>query len=249
MEFYLFRRKIMAMGRPTIDLSGQRFEMLVVIKRDHSIVRKDAVWLCKCDCGKETYASSHDLRYGRKKSCGCSRNALTSKAKLKDVTGMRVGRLVAIKRIGFNKYNQSVWECKCDCGNYTNVSIGQITSGGTLSCGCLHKETFNRITHNESKTRLYRIWCGMRERCYYNKSNVYKWYGAKGISICDEWHKFENFRDWAMANGYKDDLTIDRIDSNKNYEPSNCRWITRSENARIAAKEMQRRRKNVQKFN
>lgn len=233
------------MGRPTTDLSGQKFSKLVAIKRDYSSVGKDVFWLCKCDCGKETIATSHDLRKGKKKSCGCSKNEDIAKAHLKDVSWMRFGRLVAIKRVGMNRYRQSIWECSCDCGNYVNVSIGQLTSGQTQSCGCLHKETFNRTTHNESKTRLYRIWRAMRERCNYHKAINYKWYGAKGVSVCRDWNEFKRFRDWALSNGYRDDLSIDRIDPNGNYEPSNCRWIEREENARIAAKEMQRRRKNV----
>lgn len=231
------------LGRPTLDISGEKFGLLTVLKRDFSSTRKDAVWLCKCDCGNETAASSHDLRYGRKKSCGCATKKLISDSKIKDVAGLRFGRLVTIEQIGFDKHHRATWKCKCDCGNFVNVNVNNLIFSRTQSCGCLHKENFNRKTHNESKTRLYRIWCGMRARCYSSKSNVFKWYGGKGIKVCEEWNEnYESFRDWAMANGYEEGLSIDRINSNGNYEPSNCRWLTRAENARIAAKEMQRRR-------
>ena len=234
------------MGRPTKDLSGQRFYKLVAIERDYKPNCKDAIWVCKCDCGNKTTATSHDLRYGKKKSCGCSTNEDISKAKQKDVCGMRFGRLVAIERVGMNRHSQSIWKCKCDCGNYTNVTIGQLTSGATQSCGCWHRETFTRTSHNESNTPLYKIWCAMKDRCSRPRSTSYKWYGAKGITVCDEWGSdYETFRDWAMANGYIKGLSIDRINSDLGYSPENCRWLTRAENARRAAKEMQRRRKNV----
>ena len=81
-------------------------------------------------------------------------------------------------------------------------------------------------THNKSKTRLHRIWAAMKSRCYNPKNNRYENYGGKGIVVCDEWQDFEPFYDWAMSSGYRDDLTIDRIESSGNYEPSNCRWVT-----------------------
>lgn len=165
------------------------------------------------------------------------------KGQFKDVTGKRYGRLVAIERIGVNKFGKAVWRCRCDCGQYSDVSIGNLTSGCTLSCGCLHKETFNRKTHGETNTRLYRIWCAMKDRCSRKGAINYKYYGGKGIRVCDEWSSFQNFREWAIENGYSDNLTIDRIDSSADYRPDNCRWITLQENARISAKAMQKRRK------
>lgn len=172
-----------------------------------------------------------------------------------DLTGMRFGRLTVIKRNGHyvspnRKQSHSLWLCVCDCGKQTMVRGGQLRNGKTRSCGCLHREKFKRITHNETKTPLYTIWRAMRERCNNPNSISYKWYGAKGIKVCDAWdNSYEAFRDWAVANGYTEGLTIDRMDSNLDYTPDNCRWLTRAENARISAKEMQRRRTNVQKSN
>lgn len=175
--------------------------------------------------------------------------------KFNDLTGLRFGRLTVVERAGryvppSGKQTHITWLCKCDCGNFATVTAGQLRCGGTQSCGCLHRERFTTKTHGESRTPLYNVWRAMKERCNSPNSISYKWYGGKGVKICDEWNNsYESFRDWAVANGYTEGLSIDRIDSNLGYLPENCRWLTRAENARIAAKEMQRRRKNVQKSN
>ena len=164
-----------------------------------------------------------------------------------DLTGLRFGRLVVIERNGsyVSPKGQAhrKWLCKCDCGNFTTVTASNLRSGETLSCGCLHRETFNNKKHNGRKTPLYNTWRAMKERCNNPNSIIYKWYGGKGIKVCDEWNDFEAFRDWAITSGYKEGLSIDRIDSNLGYFPENCRWLTRAENSRRAAKEMQRRKK------
>ena len=142
-----------------------------------------------------------------------------------DITGQRFGKLTAIRRV------DSVWECKCDCGNITYVRISYLKNGHTKSCGCKKFETKNLI-HGKSKTRLYNIWDNMKARCYRKYSDKYKWYGERGIKMCDEWlgeNGFISFQDWSLSNGYQDNLTIDRIDVNGNYEPNNCRWITQKE--------------------
>lgn len=95
------------------------------------------------------------------------------------------------------------------------------------SCGCLKIETHR--THNQSKTRLYNIWILMKKRCDCETSENYKYYGGRGVSYCEEWKKFENFRDWSLQNGYSDNLTLDRIDVDGNYEPTNCKWSTLKE--------------------
>lgn len=145
-----------------------------------------------------------------------------------DLVGQRFGRLTVLERTNLRRRKKVLWRCLCDCGKETLVITNHLTNGNTKSCGCLHLEG-NRKTHGQCGTRLYRIWKSMKTRCYSPTSPIYKHYGGRGITICDEWQKFQPFYKWAMANGYSDKLSIDRIDVNGNYEPSNCRWATSEE--------------------
>lgn len=150
------------MGRPAIDIAGQRFGYVVVLER-YGYANKSARWKCLCDCGNEFVTDGNKLRLGRTRSCGCKRGEL----------------------------------------------IGES-----------HK------THGLSRSRLFRIWKGMRGRCRLDSSDHGGHYKARGITVCKEWmESFESFRDWSFANGYRDDLQIDRIDVNGDYEPSNCRFV------------------------
>lgn len=132
-----------------------------------------------------------------------------------------------------SKNNIAYFECICDCGNIIWARGSNIRYGSTRSCGC---RVGQKYKHNSSKTRLYRIWNNMRSRCNAPKIASYKNYGARGIKVCDEWDNvndgFHNFQKWALSNGYFDNLTLDRIDVNGNYEPSNCRWVTQYEQSR-----------------
>ena len=148
-----------------------------------------------------------------------------------DITGQRFGKLVVVGKTE-NKGKLTAWKCLCDCGNETTITTGHLKSGHTKSCGCIKIERLT--THGKSKERLYDVWIGLKQRCNNQNSREYKHYGGRGIKVCKEWLDYQAFRDWALQNGYKENLprgkcTLDRINVNGNYEPDNCRWVSQAE--------------------
>ena len=154
--------------------------------------------------------------------------------KTKDLTGIRFGKLFAIRKTEIKKNSQWVWLCQCDCGELTTATTGKLMAGQKKSCGCLlrqHQKTF-ATTHGGSYDRLHHIWTGMKQRCHNPNNKDYKHYGEKGITVCEEWRSsYTDFKEWAINNGYSDNLSIDRKDNEKGYCPENCRWATKKEQA------------------
>lgn len=150
-----------------------------------------------------------------------------------NLTNQRFGRLIALemepkRRVSPSGNSRVIWKCQCDCGNICYVPANNLRKGTAKSCGCYRSERGkNMLTlHGLGNCRLNTIWHGMRTRCTNPKDYHFKRYGAKGIKVCDEWmNNFEAFYEWSVSHGYRDDLSIDRINPYGDYEPNNCRWV------------------------
>ena len=157
-------------------------------------------------------------------------------ARYEDLTGKTFNYLTVIELKEKNKKGTR-WLCKCNCGNRVIVLASHLKDGHTKSCGCFRKnkskEEHPTYKHGKRHSRIYSTWVNMKTRCYNKNVKAYKNYGERGIIICDDWidkeNGFINFYNWAIKNGYKDDLTIERINVNGNYEPNNCKWVTYKE--------------------
>lgn len=207
------------------NLVGEKLGKLTVLEYYGKNEKGYHLWKCKCDCGNYAIVNNKSIKNGHTKSCGCIHRA-------KDLTGKKFGNLTVVKKVE-RKNRSNQWLCKCDCGKEVVCYQYNLERGTSTSCGCLRsyyaKKT--RSCHGESTGKLYKKWSSIKTRCYNKNTPCYKNYGGRGIKMCDEWLDFWNFREWAYKNGYSEGLTLERIDVNGNYEPSNCKWIPMEEQA------------------
>lgn len=228
-----------------INMVGEKYGKLRIIERAESNKNGHVCWKCVCDCGATKTVESGKLRSGHTKSCGClhgrGRGHIKADRLFKEnLAGKKFGRLLVVDFAENGKSGETRFFCVCDCGKKKIVSRQNLVRGKTVSCGCYQDEQKRKRTgdrnpaYKHGMTRKHRLWdtfYHMKGRCYTPKEKSYINYGARGIAVCKTWRNdFERFYRWAIKNGYRDTLEIDRINNNGPYAPWNCQFITKQEN-------------------
>lgn len=222
-----------------MNLIGERYGNLVVIAEGEPHTQpsgqKKRTWLCRCDCGNITTVFHGALRSGITKSCGCLKHVTGSHFNL---VGQRFGRLTVLEEVPTPGGERTRWHCICDCGNETIVTTHDLREkNGTKSCGCLQRKTVaetntvHGLCSGGTRHPIYNVHVGMLQRCENPNNSRYHRYGGRGIKVCKEWHDPKVFYNWAIENGWSTGLTIERIDNDGDYEPSNCCWTTLAKQA------------------
>lgn len=226
------------MGRPIIDITGQRFGKLVVTGlSQRRTAENKPYWHCRCDCGVTAEIVGGNLRSGQSRSCGCERrlragaNGVFHGNTFIDLTGHKFDRWT-VESFSRRSGKTAMWNCRCECGTQREVSGNNLNRGYSRSCGCWHREIAHNVNykhgHSAIRGSIYNSWVSMRNRCNNRNDPSYKYYGGRGITYCERWEKFENFLA-DMEPTWQECLSLDRIDNDGNYAPENCRWATQSE--------------------
>ncbi len=218
------------MNSPT-DISGNVFGRLTAIRLANRVGRI-SVWECVCECGVTKFIRRSHLLSGAIKSCGCYRKDKAQQ--VFDISGQEFGRWLAISHSG-KVGEEHRWLCRCACGTERLVEGRNLRSGASQSCGCLIGETTTarNLTHGLTGTKTYNTWANMIRRCEDATAGGYVRYGGAGVSVCDRWHKFDNFL--ADMGEAPQGMTIDRRDNSAGYCKDNCRWATATTQARNRA--------------